>query len=1128
MLRKSISMFLCVIILVSSITCGFSVSAATAENMILTPTAPTSLRNTTAATRLTGWSRSSSGSSAVTTEDGYAVVSRTGVANGTLFTNTFTLTKNSTYKFSFEIKAVEGTSFTYTKSSTGETLPRGVNFVLNDFSVVKADGSAYNTYGEGQTDYAHTNKANYNNPTRSGFTATWSHELADGSIHTENQTRYSSWGRKIGTSEASTALKTVDLSELYSDWRTVTCEFILPNEDVYTASDIAIGFVLPAGAANGGIYVRNVQMYKQVADIADNTIATVVVDSKGNEHISAADIPVTTAAEDNGDGTYNIAITYDAMDGVNSFLGWYNGETLLSTEENYTTAKGTDLEDITAKIQCNSVITGGLGFESYKTSTSLRVEPKQSGTPPYDDRWGIWSNFAKVSGDPVGYENLDWDFDIKTTSGDTTVKYAPTYDTSASAFTVSETVIKPYSGNSMFYFAARSRSVVRKLDNLKPDTDYELSFYTYNLTKWDFLSTAVVADSYDLPSGTTSSTDTVKVYAAYKEGYENSTVVSNRVEISDTSKILDWQKITVKFTTDEDDTALYLHLACKNGNSSSSTSKQFLDNITVTEILPPETFGECTEYVGTSIRRAADGVPQAIRFKFEILNSAAKVYKDEGYELKEYGALVAYDSELNGSQLVLNDDMTANGYEVVKGVAFNEEKGINHIYETREDSIVVSFALYNIGVYGNSTDYSAYNRPFAVRPYAIYVDAEGNDLVVYDDTEKASLFDVTDKVLSASTANEVSAAYSSTSSEYASYLNDVLTVRNLLSKREVKSVYDASGRTAFKNNDNASCTIIPTDIAEGVVLHTELQAEYLADNYNNIANYADGTSELSRPLTIDFNWSATANGNGTFYGYLFTLSENSDLSDGVTYSLKSTTLNLGNFKIGTDYYWNITAIYNDGIYVSAIDKFSTDGTAPRNVYISGVTNARDIGGLVIGGKRTNQGLIFRTGRIDNATVKGQATLFDELGIKSEIDIRLESEAKNTFGDKLNYYPFYMGYSGSILTSNHESIVKFFEVLGDESNYPILYHCSIGTDRTGMMSFLLNGLLGATEEQLYRDYLFSNFGNIGSSRDNWAIGSYLGYVNKCEGNTLAERIYNYLLNIGVKAEHMDTYIRMMTE
>lgn len=79
----------------------------------------------------------------------------------------------------------------------------------------------------------------------------------------------------------------------------------------------------------------------------------------------------------------------------------------------------------------------------------------------------------------------------------------------------------------------------------------------------------------------------------------------------------------------------------------------------------------------------------------------------------------------------------------------------------------------------------------------------------------------------------------------------------------------------------------------------------------------------------------------------------------------------------------------------------------------------------------------------------------------------------------------------------------------------------------MMAFLLNGLLGATEEQLYRDYLYSNFGNIGSSRNNSAITSYLSIVNKCEGDALSKRIYNYLIGIGVDANDINTFIEMMT-
>ena len=80
----------------------------------------------------------------------------------------------------------------------------------------------------------------------------------------------------------------------------------------------------------------------------------------------------------------------------------------------------------------------------------------------------------------------------------------------------------------------------------------------------------------------------------------------------------------------------------------------------------------------------------------------------------------------------------------------------------------------------------------------------------------------------------------------------------------------------------------------------------------------------------------------------------------------------------------------------------------------------------------------------------------------------------------------------------------------------------------MMAFLLNGLLGASEEQLYRDYLYSLFASIGANRDSSAITGYLSIVNKCEGSTLSKRIYNYLLGIGVKAKDMDTFIKMMTK
>ena len=66
----------------------------------------------------------------------------------------------------------------------------------------------------------------------------------------------------------------------------------------------------------------------------------------------------------------------------------------------------------------------------------------------------------------------------------------------------------------MIYFIARFRNVVRRLDNLKPNTKYNISFYTYNLSQWDFFSKAFVADTHSvLANGKTSSGESFKTYA---------------------------------------------------------------------------------------------------------------------------------------------------------------------------------------------------------------------------------------------------------------------------------------------------------------------------------------------------------------------------------------------------------------------------------------------------------------------------------------------------------------------------------------------------------------------------------------------------------------------------------------
>jgi protein-tyrosine phosphatase len=49
---------------------------------------------------------------------------------------------------------------------------------------------------------------------------------------------------------------------------------------------------------------------------------------------------------------------------------------------------------------------------------------------------------------------------------------------------------------------------------------------------------------------------------------------------------------------------------------------------------------------------------------------------------------------------------------------------------------------------------------------------------------------------------------------------------------------------------------------------------------------------------------------------------------------------------------------------------------------------------------------------------------------------------------------------------------FFAVLAREDSYPVLFHCSAGKDRTGILTALLLEMLGTPREVIYDDYLHS--------------------------------------------------------
>jgi len=362
-----------------------------------------------------------------------------------------------------------------------------------------------------------------------------------------------------------------------------------------------------------------------------------------------------------------------------------------------------------------------------------------------------------------------------------------------------------------------------------------------------------------------------------------------------------------------------------------------------------------------------------------------------------------------------------------------------------------------------------------------------------------------------------------------------------------------SGCTDGKGGGEASQTaqyaFTLSEPGDAVDLHTELQLQYILGDYRDIADFADGMEELSRPNALTLEWSATplVEDACAIVTYTVELSESADFASPLRFSTKETAIDVYNLKIGTNYCWRVTATLADGqTAVSDAVSFSTADIAPRNLYVEGVTNIRDVGGWsTTDGLRVKQGMLYRTGRFNKSDVTevvieitddGILTMREELGIKTEIDIRRTDNGEtggitsSPLGNDVNYYSIPMDWRvDNILTDNAEAVAEIFSILADKDNYPIAYHCNIGTDRTGLFAFLINGLVGVSEEDLYRDYLFSNFGKINTTRSLDSIQkTYIATIKSYPGTSFSEQIRNCLIDLGVAEEDVDAVTVLMSE
>ena len=338
------------------------------------------------------------------------------------------------------------------------------------------------------------------------------------------------------------------------------------------------------------------------------------------------------------------------------------------------------------------------------------------------------------------------------------------------------------------------------------------------------------------------------------------------------------------------------------------------------------------------------------------------------------------------------------------------------------------------------------------------------------------------------------------------------------------------------------------ELLEPVEIHTARQKEYLAytGDYTQMStsDYPDGNAHISDSLPVQLDFNFTVPNNKVIDHYSVIYGKEADLSDGYEKAGDSTTsISFYNPYLGKNYYKLVAYFTDSTSEESAIHNFYVDATNPRNLTIAGMTNCRDLGGkLLEDGGVFKQGLVYRTsGRNQSGLVMTDATteeMINHLGVINEVYLaeRGSSYACNIPGATLNN--FYMDYSAtdgsSNFSRNTEPLKKFFNFMADSNNYPVYFHCKIGTDRTGLCATMLCGLLGVPLNEIYQDYLFSNFGAISGKRyigeqaghDN--ILRYTEYIQSFSGETFKNKVYNALLSIGISRSTLNAVINNLTD
>ena len=186
----------------------------------------------------------------------------------------------------------------------------------------------------------------------------------------------------------------------------------------------------------------------------------------------------------------------------------------------------------------------------------------------------------------------------------------------------------------------------------------------------------------------------------------------------------------------------------------------------------------------------------------------------------------------------------------------------------------------------------------------------------------------------------------------------------------------------------------------------------------------------------------------------------------------------------------------------------------RFIELEGIRNFRELGSIVRkDGKHLPLQRFYRCGNLHRLSEENQLLLKGQFHVVRIIDLRSKDEVNNAPdpeipGVEWHHVPFLPGINNGVSSQNltriqrvlrHREMTETYYQMGSDPwtlhqiakaihlclelpEGAVLWHCSAGKDRTGILAYLLLRLFGFSDKEAFDDYLLTNEHAIGYAKE----------------------------------------------